>query len=210
MENGTNPEIGRAQPPVAKKPMSREPAVRGPSTVMNFVITCATVLCCLILVLLRVSDMRFPLGDRDHDRHECLRHLVQIGTACTMYAMDEGMLPPDFEALHETQLLQFGEVYRCSESVHTFPEGPADFRKVQFRDYAYFGAGLKVGEADGKTIVAADQPGNHKSFFNILFGDGHVAGMSGASLEEIARREGLTLGKKPGANVEHSTSNVQH
>lgn len=124
----------------------------------------------------------------------CSVSLKQIGLACEMYANEyAGAYPPDFVTLAKGNYLDLYKVYVCPATKHKPAESPEPFAGKQYESYAYFGAGLKKRDATAETIIAADQPGNHKDSFAILFADGHVQRYTGTSFAEIIQQNHLIL-----------------
>ena len=161
------------------------------------------VLCGLICIMVELlagavlSSLQRGDVERAYQR-ECSYHLKYIGLSCKMYAIDShGAWPPDFAALLDTKYRDAEKIFSCPAHSFAAPDHPdntpANFAARQYQSYAYFGAGLSRADITPKTILAADQPGNHPGLFMVLLGDGRVEKYKGASLKEIARQNGLTL-----------------
>jgi len=161
------------------------------------------VLCGLIGIIVVIltgavlSSLQRGDAERTYQRY-CADHLKMIGLSCMMYANDfHGAWPPDFAALRDTKYLDTEKFFACPANSFAAPGNPdntpAGFAARQYQGYAYFGAGRNSDDITPKTILAADQPGNHPGLFMVLLGDGRVAKYKGANLKEIARQNGLTL-----------------
>lgn len=161
------------------------------------------VVCGLICVLVELlagavlSSLQRGDAEWTYQRY-CADHLKRIWLSCKMYAIDShGAWPPDFAALLDTKYRDAEKIFSCP--AHSFAaldhpgNTPASFAARQYQSYAYFGTGLNNADITPKTILAADQPGNHPGLFMVLLGDGRVTKYKGACLKEIARRNGLTL-----------------
>jgi len=133
-------------------------------------------------------------------RINCAANLKQIGLACKMYANDYSeAFPPDFKTLVEQKYLDAYKVYMCPSTSHTAGSSPEDVENPAHCDYLYFGAGHTEAEIGSEVVLACDRPGNHTRYFNLLFGDGHVASLPGNSLEDALQKNHARL--PPGAAV---------
>ncbi len=92
-----------------------------------------------------------------------------------MYAEDcQGNFPLELQALRDLGYITDPLVYLCP-SASKSPEPPPAF----VTNYVYIGAGLKQDPGGDEIPIARDDPRNHKGwYFEILFKDGHVRGIS--------------------------------
>lgn len=133
-------------------------------------------------------------------RIACAGNLKQIGVAMRMYEGEkEKRFPDDLATLWKNDYLTTGIVYICPSTTDTPATSADQLSSDHHCSYLYFGKGLTEvcrGHAAGQTILAADKPGNHTRFVNILFADGHVAGYvlsSGMDLKGLAQEKHFYL-----------------
>lgn len=134
-------------------------------------------------------------------RAACAQNLREVGLACKLYAQTyQDTLPADFKSMAQAK---FRNVYRLTNcpgnSTPQAPRDPAALEDPDYCDYLYLGNGITLKQLTPQTVIAADRPGNHSGYINVLTGDGRVTGYRGESLESIARRENLVLPKPPAA-----------
>ena len=130
----------------------------------------------LLLMVLDTMHLIGHGGGREKARRiNCAGNLKQIGLALIIYAGDdeeEGMFPSgtQFGLLHRKNYLVNGKVYTC-------PSCAKPSEEAGNSNYVYLGQGLADTHADPETVIIAhDRLGNHATWVNCLYLDGHVRG----------------------------------
>ncbi len=170
----------------------------------------SSVLFTLLFIYVQVPP--FAAAEDHARRVTCVCGLKELGTACKMYASDNhDAFPPDFAALIKGQYITGFDNFICRPASGSKPaESMAEFDRVQFQDYAYYGAGQTENTAGTKTILIAERCGHHRDWLDVLFGNSHITVVFGdahvetglvKSVEEFARQKGYKLPTPPPAKA---------
>lgn len=146
-------------------------------------------------------------------RINCASNLRAVCLASKMYASDYAeSFPPHWRTLWDNRYCDVGKIWICPSTKSTPATESAQLADPKHCDYVYFGAGLNdrdfVSTTGGqtmsnpvaaRTILAADRTGNHRGYWNVVFGDGHCGGLTakpGIDFATAVRAKGWVL---PGA-----------
>jgi competence protein ComGC len=147
-------------------------------------------------------------GHRLSKSSACQNNIRAIILAYQTYAVaHQHQLPPDLDTLQKAGLLDAQRL--------TCPNQKDKTAKAS--SYLYFGAGLKLEDLDGKTILIAERDRVHwcdgkHTWFNLGFGDCHLVPVTDpGDLATIARSHGWKLpgaekNATSGTNATHATS----
>ena len=145
----------------------------------------------IISILLALLLPALSLAREKARRANCAANLKQIGLALRTYANDnDEVFPTDDNVAGLGVLLAEGHlrtarVFQCpsTDTARMESASPDDAHL----DYVYVG-GFTEKTCGYETGIAADrvQAPNHKDFGNLLYGDGHVAGLSNAAANGLA------------------------
>ena len=111
-------------------------------------------------------------GHRRADMIKCAANLTELGNAISQYAADHrSQFPDSFQTLTKSQ--------HISDALLVCPAAS--------ESYIYVGCGLSTKSGTAKTVVAYEPLGDHPNLgINVLYGDGHVAAVSGETASNIA------------------------
>ena len=142
----------------------------------------------VIAIIAILAGMLLPALSQAREkarRINCAGNLKQIGLSMRMYSGDwNEQFPGTSDA---TQSYAKGlnvlasEGYLAAYKVYLCPSTTTDVSDDSVvTDYVYIG-GSNEQECGTDTALVWDKRSNHNRFGNVLFGDGHVSGYSGAS-----------------------------
>ena len=128
-------------------------------------------------------------------RINCAGNLKQIGLACKMYANDyNGCFPPDFKFMLESKYLDAPMIYICPSGTAMPAATAGQLDDPRHCSYLYFGGGYTEDELGDNSVLAADRDNNHPKFWNVVLGNGSVAGyQSGDDFTTVAKRNGWRI-----------------
>ena len=139
---------------------------------------------------------------------DCMNNIKQIGTTIMMYASDfksmypagidaEGKMPDDrvihnagvFANLMYCEYITTGKTFNCRSTKHTAVSrdgwatlagdtDTASGKTDKYNSYLFIG-GISSVDATAEHGIARDKNSNHKSYGNVLWGDGHATGEAG-------------------------------
>ena len=138
---------------------------------------------------------------------DCMNNIKQIGTTIMMYASDfKNMYPAGIDAsgnmsdstLHNAhafgnlmycEYITTGKTFNCRSTKQTAvardgwktlagDTDTADGKTDKYNSYLYIG-GLSSTEVNSEYGIGRDKNLNHKSYGNVLWGDGHASGEAG-------------------------------
>jgi prepilin-type processing-associated H-X9-DG protein len=118
-------------------------------------------------------------GRRRANMIKCAWNLNEIGKAISLYAADHrNQFPDSFQTLLKNGRISSAMLVCPASSDAAAAGGPGS--------YIYLGCGLTTKSGTAKTVVAYEPLSNHpKLGINVLFGDGHVATVSGEAASKI-------------------------